>query len=339
MEQAVSFNSYTPILEIRDVEDFRRPGDFTMHGDRRDGRLYRYTPEIKLAVNVALATGRPLLILGATGCGKSSVANNLARIMRRRYYEFVVTSRSQARDLLYRFDAVRRLGDSQSRNHRKLPLATSGSADQVWQTQFPYVEPGPMWWSLDRRTASRRGYPGEEKLPFSEGVDPVIWEPEPSSNGGSVLLIDEIDKAEPDFPSNLLVPLGSWQFTVDEVATTIYLPGAGETQHPALRPLVIITSNRERELPDTFLRRCVVLEIPTPTLDQLVQLAITTFGKPDDGFFRNIAHRLLELRGENNLSIVEYLDAILAIERLQAADPALSEIVKLSAWRSAEGSL
>jgi MoxR-like ATPase len=336
VEQAVNLDSYTPILEIRDVEDFRHPGDFSIHGDRRDGRLYRYTPGIKLAVNVALATGRPLLVLGATGCGKSSMANNLARVMRRRYYEFVVTSRSQARDLLYRFDAVRRLGDSQSRNHRKPPLATAESTDQIWQTQFPYVDPGPMWWSLDRRTASRRGYPGEGTLPFRKAVDPVIWEPDASSIGSSVLLIDEIDKAEPDFPNNLLVPLGSWQFIVDEVATPIYLPVADEMQHPTLRPLVIITSNRERELADTFLRRCVVLEIPTPTPDQLVQLAVTTFGRPDDGSFQNIAHLLLELRGVQNLSIAEFLDAVSAIERLQAAEPTLSEIIKLSAWRSSE---
>lgn len=336
MNQAAEFGSYTPILEIREVEDFRHPGDNTVYGDRRDGRLYRYTPEIKLAINVALATGRPLLVLGATGCGKSSLANNLARVMQRRYYEFVVTSRSQARDLLYRFDAVRRLGDSQSRNYEEPPSNPTESTDRVWQTQFPYVEPGPMWWSLDQHTASRRGYPGEGKLPFKEAVNPVIWEPEAISTVSSVLLIDEIDKAEPDFPNNLLVPLGSWQFIVDEVATPICLPGSGERHHPTLRPLVVITSNRERELPDTFLRRCVVLEIQPPTPDQLVQLAVTTFGRSDDGLFQSIAYRLLEIRGEQNLSIAEFLDAVSAIGRLQATEPALSEIIKMSAWRSAE---
>jgi MoxR-like ATPase len=334
--QLTDFDTYKPILEISDVEDFRHPGDRTMYGDRRDGKLYRYTPEIKLAINVALATGRPLLVLGATGCGKSSLANNLARVMQRRYYEFVVTSRSQARELLYRFDAVRRLGDSQSRNYKKSRSTSPESTDQLWQTQFPYVEPGPMWWSLDQHTASRRGYPGEGKLPFKEAINPVIWKPESLSVGSSVLLIDEIDKAEPDFPNNLLVPLGSWQFNVDEVAQTIRLPGDSQTHDPELRPLVIITSNRERELPNTFLRRCVVLEIPAPNPDQLAQLAVTTFGKLDDGSFRNIAQRLLELRGEQSLSIAEFLDAISAVERLQAAEPALSEIIKLNAWRPAD---
>ena len=116
MKQDSRSSSYKPIVAIKDVEDFRPLGDHTVRGDRRDGCFYRYNPRIKLAVNVAMATGRPLLVLGATGCGKSSLAHNLARIMNRRYYEYVVTSRSQARDLFYRFDAIRRLGDSQSGN-------------------------------------------------------------------------------------------------------------------------------------------------------------------------------------------------------------------------------
>src|SRR5438034_8453169 len=88
------------------IADFRDGSDATEIGDRRDGRFYRYTPEIKLAVRVALAVGRPLLVFGPSGCGKSSLMFSLARLLRRRYYEFVVQSRSEARDLYYRFDAV-----------------------------------------------------------------------------------------------------------------------------------------------------------------------------------------------------------------------------------------
>lgn len=328
--------SYTPLVKIKAVEDFRAPGEAVVLGDRRDGKLYRYTPEIKLAVNVALATGRPLLVLGATGCGKSCLAFNLARLMRRRYYEFVVTSRSQARDLFYRFDAVRRLGDSQLRN--LAPPAsetTTNSGELVWRSQYPYVEPGPLWWCLDRRTAERRGWPGDGKLPFKAAADPVIWKPK-SPDASSLLLIDEIDKAEPDFPNNLLVPLGSWQFTVEEVAKPISLGHSENLRDPNKHPLVIITSNRERELPNTFLRRCIVLEIPTPTPAQLVEIAATVFGPRKDGSFEKIAARLTELRGEAHLSIAEFLDAVRAIEQLRADEPSLSEIIERSAWRSIE---
>jgi len=86
----------------------RAPGDQGVRVDRRDGSVYVYTKEIVLAVNVAIATGRPLLIHGPTGSGKSSLAHNVARTMDWRYYEQVITTRTQARDLLWTFDTVRR---------------------------------------------------------------------------------------------------------------------------------------------------------------------------------------------------------------------------------------
>jgi MoxR-like ATPase len=326
-------DTYRPLVAIRDVEDFRSEDEPAMLGDRRDGKLYRYTPEIKLSVNVALATGRPLLIIGATGCGKSSLAFNLARLMGRRYYEFVVTSRSQARDLFYRFDAVRRLGDSQSRVRH--PPADD-SSESLWQSHLPYVEPGPLWWILDRTGAERRGYPGDRDPPFSSAVDPVIWEPETCLGTSSLLLIDEIDKADPDFPSNLLVPLGSWQFTLEEVAMPVSLVSGKTANDPTEHPLVVITSNRERELPDTFLRRCIVLEIPTPEPDQLLEIATTVFGPRDDRLYDTIADKLEQLRGRDQLSIAEYLDAVQAIQVLEASGELLSQIIERSAWRPTE---
>lgn len=330
-------DSYTPLVEIKDVEDFRPADDAVVLGDRRDGKLYRYTPDIKLAINVALATGRPLLVLGATGCGKSCLAFNLARLMRRRYYEFVVTSRSQARDLFYRFDAVRRLGDAQLKDRAQPSSSqTRNSQEPVWQSQYPYIEPGPLWWSLDRAGAERRGCPGDNALPFPAAVDPVRWEPNSFPQESSLLLIDEIDKAEPDFPNNLLVPLGSWEFTVEEIAKRISLTGGKDMDDPTARPLIIITSNRERELPNTFLRRCIVLEIPPPTPSQLVELATTVFKRQDNEFFEEIANQLVNLRGKEHLSTAEFLDAVQAIQKLRASELSLLEIIKRSAWRSIE---
>lgn len=338
MKQDSQSSSYKPIVTIKDVEDFRLQGDKTIRGDRRDGCFYRYSPRIKLAVNVAMATGRPLLVLGATGCGKSSLAHNLARIMNRRYYEYVVTSRSQARDLFYRFDAVRRLGDSHSGNLLK-PAHCEEHANEnfPWVTPFPYIEPGPIWWIFNSHAASRRGYPVDGELPYKEAIDPVYWQPDSCPpQCSSVLLIDEIDKAEPDFPNNLLVPLGSWQFTVEEVATQIHLSDNARKHDPMSHPLIVITSNRERELPITFLRRCIVLEIPSPTQEELVQLGISIFGRQDVESLLKIANQLAELRGTENLSIAEFLDSVIAIEKLAAKDSALSEILEHTTWRSTE---
>ena len=161
---------YTPLYPLKDLEDFRSDEDREVIGDRRDGKLYRYTQEIKLLVNVALATGRPLLVLGPSGCGKSSLAFNLARALKRRYYEFVVTSRSQARDLFYRFDAVRRLANAYTSRE---PQAAKPDDESIWSTQYPYIEPGPLWWIFHRESAERRGYSDAGELNYPLAVDPV----------------------------------------------------------------------------------------------------------------------------------------------------------------------
>src|SRR5262245_26922047 len=110
--------------------------------DRRDGRVYVMPEEVELAVDVALATGRPLLLRGEPGSGKSSLAAYLARMRGWRYYEHVVTSRTKAEDLLWTYDHVRRLSDAQVRD--------KGTAlvDQH------YVTPGPLWWAFDPASAA-----------------------------------------------------------------------------------------------------------------------------------------------------------------------------------------
>ena len=108
--------TYSKLFDPKDHEDLRSDEERqrSITGDRRDGKIYMYdvAGEIVLAVNIALATGRPLLLSGPSGGGKSSLAQHVARILGRRYYEFVVTARTQAQDLTWRFDAVRRLADA-----------------------------------------------------------------------------------------------------------------------------------------------------------------------------------------------------------------------------------
>jgi MoxR-like ATPase len=318
---------YQPIVPLKDIEDFRTVQDRDVIGDRRDGRIYRYTPQIKLHVNIAAATGRPLLLLGPTGCGKSSLAFNLARVMNRRYYELIVTSRSEARDLFYRFDAVRRLGDVHAK-HR------DGDEATAWRSYSPYIEPGPLWWIFDRNTAARRGHPGAEPLPFDEAKDPAIFTPKTDPEAESVLLIDELDKAEPDFPNNLLVPLGSQQFAIEQLGQVIELRQSRVGGIERQAPLVVITSNRERELPVAFVRRCVVLDLPPPSVDDLVDVGKVIAGHEREAELREIATKLEELRGAERLSIAEFLDAVRAINRLQAKDPVLADILRSTTWRA-----
>ena len=161
------------------IKDFRTPEEKQEKAivDRRDGKVYCYTEEIILAINVALATGRPLLLRGKSGCGKSALAYNVARMLERRYYEYVVTSRSQARDLLWRFDAVRRLGDTQAQKYYPNPNKEQDNLIQpltintvnetikeeqfTWKNYYPYIDPGIFWWVFDSESAKHRGADSE----------------------------------------------------------------------------------------------------------------------------------------------------------------------------------
>jgi hypothetical protein len=75
-------------------------------GDRRDGRVYVHDPRVRAAVLVAQATGRPLLVRGKPGSGKSSLAPFIARALKRRFYLHTVQGRTQAQDLMWRYDAA-----------------------------------------------------------------------------------------------------------------------------------------------------------------------------------------------------------------------------------------
>jgi MoxR-like ATPase len=320
------------------VADFRDADDNLGFPDRRDGKFYRYTPDIKLAVRVAIALGRPLLVFGPSGCGKSSLVFNLARLFRRRYYEFVVHSRSEARDLFYRFDAVRRLGEAQ--------IAGRGIADdeENWRSCYPFIEPGPLWWVFNPQIAKLRG-PKRRSSSVKPALDPGRWPDDyadPSDHKEdpnvapppAVLLIDEIDKADPDFPNNLLVPLGSREFIVEETGDLIKF---GNDPSGDSAPLIVITSNRERELPVAFIRRCVVLEIKPLNDDELIDLAKKTFRIEDDKnvqIWKRVAELLRGLRPRDQVSPVEFLDAIKAVQSLGGSENQWQQILLKTSWTS-----
>jgi MoxR-like ATPase len=273
-------------------------------GDRRDGAIYVYRPEIVLAVNVALATGRPLLLRGPPGSGKSSLARHVSRVLGWRYYEEVVTSRTQARDLLWKFDTLRRLNDSQI-PHRDL------------QADVNYVEPGVLWWAFNRKLATRRGAP--EGAQVSEATDPR----EGPEVDGAVVLLDEIDKADPDVPNNLLVPIGSLQFQFTDTGGRSITVKGGKSP-----PLIFITTNDERELPNAFLRRCVILKLRAPGQKRLISIALAHFKdepqEGDDLLFSELAKKITPARDEEDEdaaeqrrpSTAEYLDAVRTCRRL-----------------------
>jgi MoxR-like ATPase len=314
--------SYKKLFDPTELEDLRTPGEreSATTGDRRDGKLYVYDDagEIVLAVNIALATGRPLLLSGPSGGGKSSLAQHVARVLGRRYYEFVVTARTQAQDLTWRFDAVRRLADAQVEGRLSAPDSLTSI--------YPYIEPQALWWIFDRESARTRrprkddSAEGATELPPAEPsdggkthgespkepTDPVRWDPrdvdreeeklpEDPQLDSCVLLVDEIDKADPDVPNNLLVELGSLQFDVDLIGEPVKFQGKRDDWKS--RPLVMITTNKERPLPQPFVRRCIVLEIPKPKRGLLKSIAAHNFPKREEDFFDQVLDAVLASHG------------------------------------------
>jgi MoxR-like ATPase len=283
--------------------------------DPRDGRVYVMSGDIDLAIRVTLAPGRPLLLRGDPGTGKSSLAAYIAQQRGWRYYEHVVTSRTQARDLLWTFDSVRRLADAQVR----------GSGTEL--NNYDYVEPGVLWWALACDSACRRGAPDGVKL-ASDAVEPDASTNAKRSKDHAVVLIDEIDKADPDMPNGLLVPLGSNEFIVSETGTVIG-PGRMGQAGSGGRRIVIITTNEERALPQAFLRRCVVLWLEHPGKDRLVEIAQAhlktyegAYTQADKSLAEALATELISLRTTATRqalrapSTAEFLDALRACRSL-----------------------
>ena len=123
-----------------------------------------------------------------------------------------------------------------------------------------------------------------------------------------VLLIDEIDKADLEFPNDLLWELDKMEFYINETKETI------KTKH---RPIVIITSNAEKELPDAFLRRCIFHYIEFPDMAKMEEIIKVHFGEIDKQLCENALNAFYEIRKMDDLqkkpSTSELLDWIQAL--------------------------
>jgi MoxR-like ATPase len=203
---------------------------------------------------MALAAERPLLVRGEPGTGKSQLARAAAESLGRVFVSEVVHARTEPQDLQWHFDAIARLGEAQR-------LGASGSGVQETHKQDPldpslFLSPGVLWWVFDWHSAEHCYNNSRHQLQKPETAD--NWQPKK----GAVLLIDEIDKADSDLPNSLLETLGNSSFSVPWLDQAI----GHSVETP--KPLVMITTNEERELPPAFVRRCLVLNLELPTDDE-----------------------------------------------------------------------
>jgi len=228
-------------------------------GDFKDSAQY-YQPDEALitAINMALAVGAPLLVTGEPGTGKTQVAHYLAWYFGIPVYEYTVRSTSESADLKYDFDAVRWL-----RNAHQQELINNPITEQ----QRPLEKRD----CLDKR-ALWHAYECESQC---------------------VLLIDEIDKAPRDFPNDLLQELDKHEFAdpLDQARKI-------KAHNPQQPPIVVITSNAERRLPDAFLRRCIYhfIELDAALLSRAVEARVGDFPHLDVASRDLAVEKFLELR-------------------------------------------
>jgi MoxR-like ATPase len=285
-----------------------------------DESFHIFDEESAFAIEMALATGRPLLVRGEPGSGKSQLAQAAAQELDRYFIAESITSASEGRDLLWKYDPVARLSEAQTQatesamrqqrriirregremqnfaheatstqqsnslrkkkiaRHRKKKSSRQKNKDiyQLSRSTVPktidrveipeiknkdyglrpgnFISPGVLWWVFDCVSAYRQ-YKTCHYPFYKPGFLYEEAEEFETAERGFVLLIDEIDKADPSLPNTLLEVLGNGGFHVPMLDESVGMGSALK------KPLVIITTNEEEELPAAFVRRCLVLNL------------------------------------------------------------------------------
>ncbi|MGW7365037.1 AAA family ATPase [Streptomyces sp. NPDC054841] len=240
-------------------------------------------------VNAALHLRRPLLVTGRPGTGKSSLARAIAYELRLgRVLSWQINSRATLQDALYRYDAIGRLREANLRRDRGEAAEELGIGS--------YVRLGPLGTALVPGTRPR------------------------------MLLVDELDKGDVDLPNDLLNVFEEGEFEIPELARLPEEQSSVEvlTADPQSRtevvrgrvrcsefPVVVITSNGERDFPPAFLRRCIRLDLPEPDEDRLLEIVRAHLG---DGTRLDGADELLRAflarRGRGELATDQLLNAV-----------------------------
>lgn len=254
------------------------------------GQTFQALPEEVELVNAALYLRRPLLVTGKPGTGKSSLAYAVAyELQLGEVLYWPITTRTTLKDGLYLYDAIARLQDARQQEKNDNPENDKNNEDIG-----NYIQLGPL---------------GTALLP---------------SDKPRVLLVDEIDKSDIDLPNDLLHVFEEGEFEIPElvrlekkVETATVRTAYKDSTEPTFEdretkiargrvlcrqfPLVILTSNGERDFPAPFLRRCVRLTMAEPDEKRLEKIIAAHFGsEPISDNVKKLIKNFLERRGKSD---------------------------------------
>lgn len=271
----------------------------------------------KDVVNTALHLRRPLLITGKPGVGKSTLAYSIASDLNLGpVLQWPITSRTVLRDGLYLYDAIGRLQEAGLEQLRAPGAVAAAATNAVGPAAAAAVlQPPPALPASAPSIARylRLGPLGTALLP---------------QDRPRVLLVDEIDKSDIDLPGDLLTVFEDGGFVIPELARlakedpTVAI-GTDDDPDAAVRigqgrvqcryfPIVVLTSNGERDFPPAFLRRCVRLHLEPPGPEKLARIVRRRLGVDIEASeeYQELVRSFLDRAEDGDLATDQLLNAI-----------------------------